>query len=279
VFKPANVITVSYGEQEIDLPPNYQQRQCLEFLKLGLQGSSIFFASGDTGVAGVPDQNSQPNGCLGPEGKIFNPTNPNSCPFITNVGATMINSDGNVFDPESAAFAFFHNGTVLFTSSGGFSNIYGVPDYQKSTIDTYFREHNPPHPFYELLGGFDITKVGNGVYNRIGHGIPDVSANGVFLGIYNQGVLGKFGGTSASSPIFASIVNRINEERLMMGKKTIGFMNPVLYKNPQILNDITNGTNVGCGVTGFTAVKGWDPVTGLGTPNFPKMLEFFKSLP
>jgi len=33
------------------------------------------------------------------------------------------------------------------------------------------------------------------------------------------------------------------------------------------------------GTPGFTAVKGWDPVTGLGTPNFPKMLATFLLLP
>ena len=60
---------------------------------------------------------------------------------------------------------------------------------------------------------------------------------------------GKFvlsGGTSASSPIFASLVNRIVEERIRAGKGPVGFINPVLYKNPQVLNDITNGTNPGC---------------------------------
>jgi tripeptidyl-peptidase-1 len=33
-------------------------------------------------------------------------------------------------------------------------------------------------------------------------------------------------GTSASAPVFASILNRINEERLKAGKSTIGFVNP-----------------------------------------------------
>lgn len=74
-------------------------------------------------------------------------------------------------------------------------------------------------------------------------------------------------------------MNRINEERIAAGKGTIGFINPALYQNPGILNDITNGTNPGCGSDGFSAVTGWDPVTGLGTPNFPKMLKYFLSLP
>jgi tripeptidyl-peptidase-1 len=39
-----------------------------------------------------------------------------------------------------------------------------------------------------------------------------------------------------------------------------------------------NGSNPGCGTDGFYAVKGWDPVTGLGTPNYPKMLRLFMGL-
>ena len=41
-------------------------------LKLGLQGVTILFASGDSGVASDPfDKES--SGCLGPKGNIFNP--------------------------------------------------------------------------------------------------------------------------------------------------------------------------------------------------------------
>lgn len=74
-------------------------------------------------------------------------------------------------------------------------------------------------------------------------------------------------------------MNRINEERLAANKTVVGFINPTLYKHPQVLNDITNGTNPGCLTQGFSAVKGWDPVTGLGTPNYEKMLKLYMSLP
>lgn len=60
-----NVISISYGGQEVDLPIAYQRRQCNEFMKLGMQGVSVVLASGDSGVAG-------PSGCLG-TGKIFSP--------------------------------------------------------------------------------------------------------------------------------------------------------------------------------------------------------------
>ena len=41
VYKPTNVISISYGEQENQLPRAYQERQCNEFMKLGLQGNML----------------------------------------------------------------------------------------------------------------------------------------------------------------------------------------------------------------------------------------------
>jgi tripeptidyl-peptidase-1 len=86
------------------------------------------------------------------------------------------------------------------------------------------------------------------------------------------------GGTSASAPIFASIINLLNEERLEQGKGPLGFLNPTIYKHPEVFNDITVGGNPGCGTQGFPAAKGWDPVTGVGTPNYTKMREIFLAL-
>ena len=44
-------------------------------------------------------------------------------------------------------------------------------------------------------------------------------------------------------------------------------------------NDITSGSNPGCGTEGFYAQPGWDPVTGVGTPNFVKLLALYLALP
>ncbi len=66
---------------------------------------------------------------------------------------------------------------------------------------------------------------------------------------------------------------------VMSSYRFFGFINPALYANPWLLNDVTNGTNPGCGTSGFSSTPGWDPVTGLGTPNFPRLLEFFSLLP
>lgn len=87
------------------------------------------------------------------------------------------------------------------------------------------------------------------------------------------------GGTSASTPMVAGIVTLLNELRIAKGKGPIGFLNPTLYAHPEAFNDITEGGNPGCGTEGFKCQPGWDPVTGLGSPNFPKLKEVFLSLP
>ncbi|KAF4625803.1 hypothetical protein G7Y89_g12366 [Cudoniella acicularis] len=272
VYKPTNVISISYGFQESDLPYYYQQR----FLKLGLQGVSVFLASGDNGVSGRPYLPPVGNGCLG-DGTIFSPNFPNTCPYLTNVGATKVNKNQTVYDPETAVVDL-EGGTWgnPFSSGGGFSNIYPTPDYQRDAVSQYLQNHAPDYPYY--YGSQNIGKNG-GIYNRLGRGFPDVAANGDNIAVIFDGFAQISGGTSASSPIFASIVNRINEARLNAGKRTVGFINPALYANPHVLNDITVGRNPGCDTYGFLCSQGWDPVTGLGTPNYPKMLNYFLELP
>lgn len=88
------------------------------------------------------------------------------------------------------------------------------------------------------------------------------------------------GGTSSATPIVAGPFNRIVEERLRVGKGPLGFVNPTLYKHQEALNDIVKGINGYCTKEeGFEAAPGWDPVTGLGTPNYPKLLDIFMKLP
>ena len=91
----------------------------------------------------------------------------------------------------------------------------------------------------------------------------------------------KSGGTSASAPIFASLIASVNDARIAKGKGPVGWINPALYSHlfATAFNDIKNGTNPGCGTEGFPAARGWDPVTGLGTPNFKSLLARFMSLP
>ncbi|MCJ1400607.1 hypothetical protein MMC11_003813 [Xylographa trunciseda] len=253
VYKPTNVISASYGQAEADLPIKYSKRQCNEFMKLGLQGHSILVASGDYGVSSFPGDGGA-DGCLGPDGLIFNPQYPSNCPYITSVGGTMLYPNQTVYTPESVMHVNLSGTAQNFTSSGGFSNYYGQPDYQKAAVANYFAEANPPYPYYSEFS-VNVNKT-KGIYNRIGRGYPDVAANGAKFRAYTTGVDFYWYGTSLASPLFASVLTLINEERFKAGKGPVGFVNPTLYKNPGVLNDITNGTNVGCGSEGFHAAKG-----------------------
>ncbi|KAG8409357.1 hypothetical protein J3459_017535 [Metarhizium acridum] len=234
-------------------------------MKLGLQGSSIVFASGDGGVAG-----GHGGDCLG-NGDIFNPASPASCPYVTSVGATLLPPGSSPGAPESA--------TERFGSGGGFSNIWTSPDYQKAAVSSFFSSNDPGFQSYNTSDN-NIPSDG-GIYNRAGRGFPDISAIGDYGVTVLNGQAGRTGGTSMSAPIVAAIFTRVNEVRLQAGKKPIGFANPALYKNPSMFKDVTLGSQSGdsaCNGNGFSAVEGWDPVTGLGTPDFPAVIEYFSNL-
>lgn len=83
----------------------------------------------------------------------------------------------------------------------------------------------------------------------------------------------------------SGIVALLNDARTTQGLPTLGFLNPMLYSLQNVsaanstgtfngtgLNDITVGSNPGCGTNGFSTAVGWDAVTGLGTPNFAVLL-------
>lgn len=251
VYKPTNVISISYGGQEADLPPSYQRRQCNEFMKLGMQGVSVILASGDSGVAG-PAGDGSANGCLG-GGTVFNPDFAATCPYLTAVGSTFLPQGADVRKDQETA-------TTRFGSGGGFSNIYQIPSYQANAVSNYFTTSPPPYPYYSSQDDGFIPP--SGVYNRNGRGYPDLSAIGDNVLILNKGAPTLIGGTSAAAPgkssdkllllaaspgaaVLASILNRINEERIAAGKKTVGFVNPTLYAHPEAFHDITTGNNPG----------------------------------
>ncbi|PSK33926.1 Protease KEX1 [Elsinoe australis] len=262
----SNVLSVSYGQIEGALPEFYQRRQCTEWAKLALQGVSVIYASGDSGVANRFNAG-YPNSCLNGDpdqlyvdvnGTRYSPSFPVNCPYITAVGATTLNG-ADVASGERAVSSF--------GSGGGFSNIFEAPAYQADVVAAFQSQYGPDY--------------GPNVYNNTGkaRGFPDVSAIGLNVAtVFNGSTLGV-GGTSASAPIFAGIVTLLNEARLAIGKGPVGFLNPTLYANPDAFNDITIGSNPGCGTGGFNATPGWDPVTGLGTPNVEKLRDVFLALP
>jgi tripeptidyl-peptidase-1 len=99
------------------------------------------------------------------------------------------------------------------------------------------------------------------------------------------------GGTSASAPVVGAIFGLLNDARLKAGLPSMGFINPWLYQSgSQFVVDIVGGASRGCdgvnhqtgkSVVGaakisyasWNATAGWDPATGLGVPDFQRMLK------
>ena len=83
-------------------------------------------------------------------------------------------------------------------------------------------------------------------------------------------------GTSAATPTVAGIFALLNDARLTAGKPVLGFLNPFIYLHREAFTDIESGSNSeACwfeDLEGYNVAKGWDPVTGVGTPDFYKLL-------
>ncbi|KAI9457302.1 subtilisin-like protein [Russula earlei] len=240
-------ISTSYGDDEQTVPKDYAIRVCREFALLGSRGVSVIFSSGDGGVGdGDPDPTTQQ--CISNDGKNqtrFIPEFPASCPYITAVGGTS-------GIPEVAAHF----------SGGGFSNYFGRPSYQNLAVQTYL--NSLPTGQYQ------------GLFNPYAY--PDVSAQSRHFLMWFQGQGMLVSGTSASTPTFAAIIALLNDASIAACKPPLGFLNPMLYSiGAAGLNDVTAGNNPGCGTPGFNASKGWDPVTGLGTPDFSKLKNILSS--
>jgi len=242
--QPPSVVSISWGlgQYQYALEPAVFAADNRQFRKLGLAGVSVFAASGDSG----PGARSYLT-C-----SQFMPSWPAASPYITTVGATYINS----IEAVETAVTF---------SGGGFSLVDATPSYQAAAVHAYLT--NP-----------SVRLPNATFYNASGRAYPDVAAFGTNFQVLAPGPFGgsswqPISGTSCASPTFAGIVSRINAERIAAGKPALGFLNPKIYQLGKVGQDITNGYNLDkdCFIFafgGFETATGWDPVTGLGSPDY-----------
>ncbi|KAF8491624.1 subtilisin-like protein [Russula emetica] len=229
-------ISTSYGDDEQTVPLDYATSVCDMFAQLGAMGVSVLFASGDSGVGGGSCHSND-----GTNRVKFIPAFPASCPFVTTVGGTA------KVNPEVAASL----------SGGGFSNYFSRPSYQNGNVFSYLQ---------------GIGSQYSGLFNTTGRGYPDISAQAVNYQVVLAGEVVGVDGTSAATPTAASVISLLNDFLISRGKSPLGFLNPLIYSTAaKGFNDIISGSNPGCGTSGFSATKGWDPVTGMGTPDFQKL--------
>ncbi|KAJ6616255.1 tripeptidyl peptidase A [Mycena sp. CBHHK59/15] len=177
--------------------------------------------------------------------------NPATQECITNDGLNRVRPSFVFYTTVTAVGGTIHfPETAVAFSGGGFSNYFSRPAYQDKAVEAF-------------LGALPKGTY-SGLFNPNGRAFPDVAAQSDFFRVFIGGRAFHIGGTSASSPTFAGFVALLNDGRLKKGLPlwaASGF------------NDITVGNNPGCGTPGFNATKGWDAVTGLGTPDFGKLLK------
>ncbi len=166
---------------------------------------------------------------------------PASDPFVLGCGGTTIQTSNNQIVSE-VVWNDLPNGGA---TGGGVSNSFPLPTWQN---------------------GFNVPAATS---SGGGRGVPDVAGDADPNSGYNILVDGQnevVGGTSAVAPLWAGLVARINQQ---LGK-SIGFLNPTIYAQAVEaagFHDITQGNN-----GAFSAAAGWDPCTGLGSPDGARLL-------
>jgi len=248
---PPPIMSVSYGNDEIQQTSGDFMDSCnVQFQKLGAQGISVLFASGDQGVVGRTGKTR--NG-------VYHPDFPAASPYITAVGGTDL-AEKSVIGAEKA----------WSDGGGGFSTHFAIPEYQASFVSEYLKN-------LEAAGETPPADA----FNASGRAYPDIAAlagtqNAYCVGAtmaLSPGMVGV-GGTSAACPVASGLFARLNAARAEQGKPNMGFLNPWIYQNPQAFNDVKLGSVTGAsGVKGFAALEGWDAATGFGTPNYAEMLK------
>jgi len=249
------------------------------FISAAQNGVTVLGSSGDGGTA-----NGRKSPVAGPNaGPVFPfPTVewPASDPLVTGVGGTYLCTNataasGRVVDSVNPPARCQANPGVAevgwIASGGGFSHVFAKPAYQSA-----------------LPGG--STPIGTM------RGVPDIALQAsattgalVYLSLPPDGLSGlicglapcstgwyDIGGTSLSAPQWAGLVAIADQ----INGGGLGLINPALYKigadstrYAAGFYDVTTGNNTANpSVPGYPATTGWDPVTGLGTPNAAVLL-------
>jgi subtilase family serine protease len=250
----ATVITQSFGTTE----ENFSTQSLLNlrhaFVSAAASGVTVLASTGDGGTANAskaPTKN--------PATFPFPTVNwPASDPLVTAVGGTYLCTNpvtGMGVDSTDPPVNCQSNPGIReigwIDSGGGFSHIFAKPDYQNTLP-------SPSTPIGSMRGLPDVAFQAS---SRTAPLVYDSFDGGWFL----------VGGTSCSSPQFAGIVALADQ----VAGHGLGLINPTLYSlasNPADyaadFYDVTTGNNqADPSVTGYPASAGWDPVTGLGTPN------------
>jgi subtilase family serine protease len=248
------------------------------FVDAAANGVTVFGSTGDFGTA---NEGKQPVGQGGSTIPFATVEWPASDPLVTGVGGTYLCTDpldttSRVVDStDPPVNCQSHPGQAevgWIDSGGGYSHVFAKPSFQNT-----------------LPAG--STAIGSM------RGVPDIALQAsartgalVYVSLPNDGNSGlicpggapcstgwyDIGGTSLSCPQWAGLVAIAAQVK----GHGLGPINDALYTlaaNPSTYADdffdVTVGNNQAVpSVPGYTASPGWDPVTGLGTPNAANLI-------
>lgn len=228
-----SIISISWGSAEGDA--GGWTSSSLDSFNEAFQSASVM---GITVCAAAGDDGSNDNVNDGQVHVDF----PASSPYVLACGGTKLVASGNSISSETV---WNENPPSGGATGGGVSDYFALPSYQANA--------NVPVSLN--------TK-------KSGRGVPDIAADAdpnTGYTILVDGSQMAIGGTSAVAPMMSGLLALINEEK----GKAVGFIHPLLYSNPSVCRDVTEGNNITVtkGKKGYTAGPGYDACSGLGVPD------------
>ncbi|GGH90995.1 protease pro-enzyme activation domain-containing protein [Arthrobacter liuii] len=233
-------ISISWGQNEDEWTAQARTAMDQALADASALGVTVTAAAGDNGSAdGATD---------GKDHADF----PAASPHVLACGGTRLDADSATGTIRSETV--WNDGPHSATG-GGYSDAFPAPAWQKH-LPSHNR-HHPPAP--------KPTAAGHG------RGVPDVSGVADPQTGYRVRVDGKdmvIGGTSAVAPLWAALIALLAQDT---GKR-FGQIQPLLYSLRNGFHDVTAGNN-----GTYQAAAGWDPCTGLGSPDGTALLTAIKS--
>jgi kumamolisin len=229
----ATIISSSWGQCELALSSSERAGDTQALAAADAAGVSMFVASGDSGAYDCQAEDLRDHRL-------------------------------SVDWPASSAGAIGVGGTRLYLNVDG----------------SYQRETGWEDPLSHSGGGGGVTRGdalpswqrAPGVRTQNGRRlVPDVSADadpGTGWLTYSKGRYGEAAGTSAAAPFWAASMLLVQQYAARQRAGPLGYVNPMLYalaSAPQPFapfHDVTEGGN-----RYYQAAPGWDPATGLGSPD------------
>jgi len=243
-LRKPSVISISWGSPEDDATDQFLKALNQIFQDAAALGVTVCCETGDYGA---PDE---PAGSRDGQPHVEFPA---SSPFVLACGGTKLVRSGKKITGELV----WNDGDKGGAGGGGVSNKF-------------------PRPLYQATTTIPLSPK-----RKKGRGLPDVAGNAVGYGVIVKGVEIPADGTSAVAPLWAGLIAIINQSLTAGGGHTVGFLNPLIYRGLSItgaFNDIVQGNNdIDGKLNKYFARPGWDPCSGMGSPNGVKLLQALKS--